>query len=361
MLFRSMLILPPIPSPISSHADRSKCSFLHQRAAWLRVSSVSNTLFLCVVVLRGLFLWSPVALALNQASDDNTYFENNIRPLFHAHCLECHHQGKRSGGLALDSKAGWEIGGESGPAIVPGSPDESLLMRTIRHTEAGLEMPAKAPKLEAPLIRAVETWIRDGARDPRLDPEPIRKNLPRKWELLYQERSQWWSFRPMGQTPIGDASASTPETFGKTISKRIDTWIDHGIQARSIQASGMADPVTLIRRASFQLRGLPPSPDEVKRFLSRWNQIDPMDSDALDRVWEETVDFLLGTREYAEHWARHWMDMVRYAETHGSEDDAYLPFVYRYRDYLVRAFERDIPIRDLIREQIAGEIGRAHV
>ena len=260
------------------------------------------------------------------------HFETKIRPALHSHCLACHNVEKKSGGLALDSREGWKIGGDSGPAIAPGQPAESLLLKTIQHAEVGLEMPAKEPKLDAQTITDFESWIASGAIDPRDVPEPV-KVAESNWQKLYDERATWWSWQPLRPTsPQG--------------SRGIDAWIDERLQVQGVTPSPEASPRTLVRRLSFQLRGLPPTYDECQEYVA----------DPSTESWEKLVDKYLASDEFAEHWARHWMDTVRYAETHGSEDDAYLPFAYRYRDYMVRSFKQDIAVDRLIEEHVAGDL-----
>lgn len=280
--------------------------------------------------------------------DDFEFFESKIRPALHSHCLECHHQGKKGGGLALDSREGWQVGGDSGPSIDFETPEKSLLLRVLKHLEPGLEMPSKAPKLTEEIIGHFEHWIRTGALDPRTEPEPLESLAARTWEELYRERSQWWAFQPLRVPAGGSGQTDSPSA---STSDAIDHWIDQGLADAGILPSEPADPNILLRRLSFQLRGLPPSVEQIERFVPRL--LVPSTSDA---AWQEAIDAMLDTPEYAEHWARHWMDIVRYAETHGSEDDAYLPFAYRYRDYLIRAFASDLSVQRLIQEHLAGDL-----
>lgn len=262
-----------------------------------------------------------------------SHFESKIRPALHEHCLNCHHQGKKNGGLALDSREGWQIGGDSGPAIVPGKPDESLLLRTIMHLEAGLEMPAKAPQLDKVQIEEFRQWIAEGAKDPREQPEPLGE-AKLDWDKLFEDRSKWWCWQP---NPV----LGKPTEF-----RGIDYWLDQKIKEAAVISANEAAPHELVRRLSFQLRGLPPAYADIEKFSAAPNQ----------ESWSKLVDQYLESDEFAEHWARHWMDTVRYSETHGSEDDAYLPFAYRYRDYVVRAFKEDIPVNRFIEEHLAGDL-----
>jgi hypothetical protein len=275
--------------------------------------------------------FSQTAFAQNEQIE---YFEKHVRPVLRRECLACHREGKASGSLALDSRAGWTRGGDSGPAVVPGKPEDSLLMRAVRH-EDGLKMPAKAPKLADDVIKALETWIRMGAADPRDKPESFAEKSAAPWDEVASERAKWWCWQPLKVDER--AGQGTPA---------IDEWINRGIQAASIVPAGPADRRALLRRLSFQLCGLPPT----------WHEVDEFVRDPAPDAWERCVDRYLAKPEFGIHWARHWMDVVRYAETHGSEDDALLPFSYRYRDYMIRALQSDVPFDQLIREHLAGDL-----
>lgn len=298
----------------------------------------SRLVIRCLLALYVLVTELPANLCQAQ---DYELFEAKIRPALHEHCLACHHQGKKSGGLALDSKEGVRSGGDSGPALAQGDPQASLLVRVLEHSEPGLEMPLKAPKLSRSTIDAFIEWIRNGAPDPRVVAEPIGELKKQSWEDLYRERSSWWAFAaPNSKTPAG---------LSRT--EAIDYWINRKIAETGILASRKADTRVLLRRLCFSLQGLPPSVEFLDRFQ------DGLSSDGSDnRSWALAVDTVLDSPEFAEHWTRHWMDIVRYAETHGSEDDAYLPFAYRYRDYLIRAFGSDLPVGRLIQEHLAGDL-----
>jgi hypothetical protein len=285
---------------------------------------------------------SLIIVAISQSwGQEVEFFESHIRPAFHAHCLSCHHQGKKSGGLALDSREGWQAGGDSGPALQVGAPDSSLLIRVMEHLEPGLEMPAKSPKLSSATIEVFRKWILQGAHDPRDKPEELDPSQVNVWESLYRERATWWAFTP----PKTD-----PHSWDSTTAA-IDRWIRDRLDGAGVSASPTADPGTLLRRLNLVLCGLPPDSD----FLDRYREL-LGDELRAQVAWTQAIDTLLDTPEFAEHWARHWMDIVRYAETHGSEDDAYLPFAYRYRDYLVRAFAQDISVQRLIQEHLAGDL-----
>lgn len=278
---------------------------------------------------------SRIAVHADDQAKGIEFFEKQIRPVLHAECLMCHHQGKANGSLELDSREGWKRGGDSGPAIVPGDPDASLLIQAIRHQVPGLEMPNKSPKLPDSTIDAFVTWVRMGAPDPRDKPEPLKSVVAREWDDVARERAQWWCWQP-----IHDQSK---ELYGPAA---IDHWIDRTLKERQIEPSQAADRRTLLRRLSFQLTGLPPSYEDVQAFEQNRDPI----------AWEQCVDKMLAQPAFGVHWARHWLDVVRYAETHGSEDDALLPFSYRYRDYVIRSFQNDVSYDQWIREHLAGDL-----
>lgn len=336
---------------------------LRIRLIWARIinftrHAVSPTALPNAHWLILLVLWIETPSFLQAQDNPVDFFESQIRPALHAHCLECHHQGKASGGLTLDARSGWEEGGDSGPAIVKGKPMESLLFRSMAHLEAGLEMPSKSPKVPDEVLQAFKKWIEDGAIDPRNSPEAFDPSQIADWETLSAQRASWWAWKPPRHHPLNSSDnqnvVSTDEkSQGSStgINARIDEWINQKLSDQKIEPASKADPGTLIRRLSFALRGLPPSIEELRTWIPKLS-----DETTEKQAWNDLVDYLLETREYAEHWARHWLDIVRYAETHGSEDDAYLPFAYRYRDYVIRAFESDVPVDRFIQEHIAGDL-----
>lgn len=305
-----------------------------------RKIGIAYLLWLFTVAIVSL-ITSSSSTAQETLQDNVRYdvFETVIRPALHEHCLACHNVNKRSGGLSLDSRSGWMDGGDSGPAIVAGDPAKSLLLSSIKHEVSGLEMPSKAPKLDGAVITSIEKWIQDGALDPRDQPEKFSTSETLDWDLALAQRSRWWCWQPLKPSPLVDRR-------DLSLSEKIDSLLEEKMKAQQIEPSGLADPRNLIRRLSFQLTGLPPSQADVELL-----QKDP----SFDQ-WQKAVDRILASEEFAEHWARHWMDVVRYSETHGSEDDAYIPFVYRYRDYMVRNFKNDVSIDQIIREHIAGDL-----
>ncbi len=269
------------------------------------------------------------------------FFEKKIRPVLASECYECHDAKKQKGGLRLDYRDGWKKGGDSGDAITPGEPAKSLLIKSIRHEDPDLKMPEKRPKLSDAVIADFEKWIASGAPDPRDEPPKAGTSVP--WEQLLADRKTWWSLQPVQKTP-------PPVVKNAAWSQHpVDHFLLAEMEKRGLKPSADADPRVIIRRLTFALTGLPPTPEEVTTFVEAATR------DAKVAIAAAT-DRLLASPRFGERWARHWMDLVRYAETHGSEGDPEIPEVWRYRDYLIRAINADVPVDQLIREHIAGDL-----
>ena len=268
------------------------------------------------------------------------FFENRIRPILVDSCYECHStHGKQKGDVALDHRDGMRGRGSQGAVVVPGQPERSVLMMVLRHEIEDLEMPADAPRLRDEVIADFERWIRDGAVDPR-DAPPSKQDLAAAtaWPQKLAHRRKWWSLQPV-------VSHDPPPDEGWS-PHPVDRFVAAEHKARQLQRAAPADRRTLLRRLSYALTGLPPSPEELREF----------EQDRRPDAYARAVDRLLDSPHYGEHWARHWMDVVRYADSHGSEGDPEIPYAYRYRDYLIRAFNQDVPYDQLIREHIAGDL-----
>lgn len=280
---------------------------------------------------------------VSRAADENDdFFETRIRPVLVQHCYECHASGaaEAEGGLVLDHRDGLRQGGDSGPAVVPGEPAESLLLQAL-HYES-LEMPP-AGKLPATVIADFETWIRKGAADPRDRPHSPVEAAEAAWSEQLSERRQWWSLQSphdSAPTEIDDADWSQ---------EPVDAFILAGLQDAGLSPAPPADAQTLIRRLSFVLTGLPPRPGQVVAFRKDFAS-DP------DAAVTRSVDQLLHSPHFGERFARHWMDVVRYTDTYGYEWDNPAKGSWEYRDYLIRAFNGDVGFDQLIREQIAGDL-----
>ena len=245
------------------------------------------------------------------------------------------------GSLRLDSRDAVLKGGDSGQILTAGSPDDSLLLSAIRHE--GLEMPP-GKKLTDAEIQNVEEWIRSGAFDPRDHPPDLKSIATETFEALYQDRRQWWSLQPPVVTE--PPQVKWPQVDNDNPGTEIDQFVLAKLHDRQLAPAPRADERTLIRRACFALTGLPPSEEQLHSSL---NDHEP-------QSWQRVVDQLLASPHFGERWARHWMDVVRYTDTYGYEWDMPAKGAWRYRDYLIRAFNNDVGFDQLVREQIAGDL-----
>ena len=286
------------------------------------MSATKNPLLFLPVVL--------VASAWGQ-SPDLEFFEKNVRPVLVEKCQGCHGPTTEHSGLRVDSRAALLKGGARGPSLVPGQPEGSLLLRAIRHEE--LKMPLGG-KLSPEQIRAFTTWIENGAAWPA-------EIAVRATTKSMQERArEYWAFQPVSKPTLPNVSQRDwPRTA-------IDFFVLSALEKSKLTPAAPADRPSLIRRVTFDLTGLPPKPEEVSAFLA----------DPSPQAFEKVVDRLLQSPRFGEQWARHWMDLVRYSESHGSQGDFDLPFAWRYRDYLIRALNQDVPYDQLVREHLAGDL-----
>ena len=253
-------------------------------------------------------------------------FTSKIEPLLKQRCFECHsHEKKMKAGLTLDSKSGWEEGGDSGPAIVVGKPEESLLIKMVRWSDEDHQMPPKE-KLPAAEIALLEEWVKRGANDPRV----LVKTRP--------NATDWWSLKPLVKPAL-------PVIAGATVEHPVDRFIRARLAERKLTASPEADRRTLIRRVYFDLHGLPPSAAEVEAF----------EKDSDPQAYEHLVDRLLASPRHGERWARHWLDTIHFAETHGCGHDLPRDHAWRYRDYVIESLNNDKPWPRFVREQLAAD------
>ena len=266
------------------------------------------------------------------------FFEKKIRPVLVQHCYKCHSATaeKVKGGLQLDSWDGLATGGESGPAVVPGDLKGSLLLEAVRHD--GLEMPPDK-KLPDAVIADFEKWIRLGAPYPQ-DREPPRAATTAKPEIDWAAAREFWSFQPI-RNPA--APAVTHSQWPRT---DLDRFVLAKLEAQGLKPVADAERITLVRRLYFDLIGLPPTPEELDRALADTSP------DAVSHL----VDELLQSPHFGERWGRHWLDVARYAESNGNVDNNLFPHAWRYRDYVIAAFNADKPFDEFITEQIAGDL-----
>ncbi|MFO0852160.1 MAG: PSD1 and planctomycete cytochrome C domain-containing protein [Gemmataceae bacterium] len=261
-------------------------------------------------------------------------FEAKVRPVLVEHCYKCHSQagGQSKGGLRLDTRDGVRTGGDRGPAVVPGDV-ASLLLRAVRHTDPDLKMPPKG-KLTASQIAALEEWVRAGAPDPRGESSPKQPA---------SAGSDHWAFRPV------QAPGVPAVKHAGWVRTPVDAYILAKLESRGLTPSPAADKRTLLRRVYFDLIGLPPTWDESRAF----------ETDPDPAAFAKVVDRLLASPRYGERWGRHWLDVARYADTKDGVllygDDRIRPFAYTYRDWVIRAFNDDLPFDRFVQEQIAAD------
>jgi hypothetical protein len=283
-------------------------------------------------------LLSAVPPARAATEDEYRHF---VRPWLEEHCHACHSHraGKMKGDLALDSFAALRAGGEHGPAVVPGQPEQSLLLEVLRRPgDDRMPPPKEGPAASAEVLARLEAWIRAGAPAPA-DDSALAHAPPRREKISAEDRA-WWAF----QSP---QAVAPPEIALPADANPVDAFIRDRLAREGLTPAPPANRATLIRRVTFDLWGLPPSPAEVDAFLA-----DP-DPDSV--AYARLVDRLLADRRYGERWARHWLDLVRYADSDGYRIDDLRPTAHLYRDYVIRSFNADKPYDRFVREQLAGD------
>ncbi|HZL88522.1 MAG TPA: PSD1 and planctomycete cytochrome C domain-containing protein [Pirellulaceae bacterium] len=277
---------------------------------------------------------APLVAAEAVSGQGADFFEKKIRPVLVANCYQCHSASAKElkGELRLDTKEGLRKGGESGAIIVAGKPDESLLVQSLRH-ENGMEMPPQK-KLPDEVIADFVKWVEMGAPDPRA---ANTTTVGGKYNKI--DARKHWSFQPPKVVPPALKDAAWPRT-------EIDKYILAGVERKQLRPVADADKETLIRRVTFDLVGLPPTPQEIDAFVS------DQSSNALEKV----IDRLLASPQFGERWGRHWLDVARYGESTGKERNVPFPNAWRYRDYVYDAFNADKPYDQFVREQVAGDL-----
>ena len=262
-----------------------------------------------------------------RADERDDFFEAKIRPVLVGTCFRCHGDTKTGGALRIDSREMLLKGGESGPAIVPGKPEESRLIKAIqRQADVSAMPPEKDKALRADQVAAFVAWVKAGAVWPA--------------QTAKFEVAKHWAFEPV-------RDVAPPVVQDKAwVKSSIDAFIQAKQEAAGVRPAPVADKLTLIRRATFDLTGLPPTPEEVLAF----------EKDVSPQAFETVVDRLLKSPAYGERWGRHWLDVVRYADTAGETADYPVPLAWRYRNYVIDAFNNDKPYDEFLREQIAGDV-----
>jgi uncharacterized protein DUF1553/uncharacterized protein DUF1549/cytochrome c len=289
----------------------------------------------CFLALGG-FVGTPTRAEVGREE----FFEKQIRPVLVEQCYECHSAGSKKvrGHLRVDSRSALLQGGDTGPALVPGKPEQSLLYAAITHQDKELAMPSKKPKLPEPVLQDFYRWIQDGAVWPG-EEAPVAAKIE-GFDLEARKRRWPWIWQTPSQPVL---PAVTNRDWPKVDA---DYFILAKLEEKGLKPAPAAEARTWLRRAYFAITGLPPSPDEIHAFLA----------DGSPNARQRVVERLLASPHYGERWARHWMDLVRYAESRGHESDYSIANAYHYRDYLIRAFNADVPYNQFLLEHIAGDL-----
>jgi hypothetical protein len=294
----------------------------------------------CARFILGGALFLSSVIACVGAEDPLEFFEKRIRPIFAEHCYECHsaESGKSKGGLLLDSREDILRGGDSGPAIVERDPERSKLVEAVRWKNQDFQMPPKR-SLAGPQINDLETWVKIGA------PHPIAtagEKKGKKKAPTVEEGRSFWSFRPLSAPKV----PAFDERNQKWTESPIDGFILSSLIEKGLSPSVEADKRTLIRRATYDLTGLPPTPEEAEQF----------ERNQSPAAFAELVEKLLQTDAYAEKWGRHWLDVARYADSNGLDENIAFGNAWRYRDYVIASFKKDKRFDQFLVEQIAGDL-----
>ena len=299
--------------------------------------------FLMRFVLLVLLGWSASLLAAPKVSEKHAaqmakglaLFKSDVRMLLKQHCVKCHGGDKIRGDLDLTTRAGLLKGGEEGPSVIPGKAGESFLMTVLRHEEEPF-MPAKADKLSPDALKKIADWINLGAP---YDQPLVKQSIAGKGMQVTDDDRNFWAFAPL-------KAVKAPVVQQKNWpANDIDRFVLRKLESAKLQPNGLADPRTQIRRLYFDLIGLPPSPAEVAAFVA----------DPSEQAYAKVVDRLLASKHYGERWGRHWLDVARFAESHGFEQDYNRNFAFHYRDFVIQALNADMPYDQFVKWQIAGD------
>ncbi len=294
--------------------------------------------WLTLGVALGAFTLVPSLRANDVIKQQLEYYNTKIAPVLAEKCYKCHSgtEDKVKGGLTLDSKEGMLRGGDTGPAVVPGNVEKSLLIRAIAYGDEDMQMPPKE-KLPSSVVADFAVWIKMGAPVPQSDGAKTAKSYKNA------NAANHWAFKPVTKPAVPTVNAQ------QWVKNEIDNFIVAKLEAKNMYPNKPADKRTLIRRATFDLTGLPPTPEEVKAFLA----------DDSSNAYEKLIDRLLASPQYGERWGRYWLDVARYADTkgevNGQREDFHYPYAYTYRDYVIKAFNDDKPYDQFIMEQLAAD------
>jgi mono/diheme cytochrome c family protein len=273
-------------------------------------------------------------------ADQVAFYEKDVKPLLQKHCFKCHGSGEKiKGGLSLASRSATVAGGDTGSVVDFKSPEKSLLLLAVnnKRPDGGDVMPPSG-KLPDADIATLTKWVKEQLPVSAADLGKAEAAAPERGNVVTEEAKKYWAYQPVVRPPV-------PDVRDKSATNPIDAFIRAKLDAKGLTANGPADKVALVRRAYYDLTGLPPTPEQVEAFVK----------DKSPTAFAKLVDELLASPHYGEKWGRHWLDVVRYAETNGYERDGPKPFAWRFRDYVIRSFNADKPYDQFVREQLAGD------
>jgi mono/diheme cytochrome c family protein len=289
------------------------------------------------LVLSAVFLIRPAWANEAEEAAKVEFFEKKVRPIFVKHCHICHSADtKPSGGLRVDDRNGLLLGGKTGPAVVPGQTDKGLLLKRVAK-DAKRRMPLKGEHLTDEQIAVLSRWIQDGAAWPAVRPPASLGKATARYERLKKEH---WAWQPVANSKVPTV---TDDTWSRS---DIDRFVLAKLEAVGLRPVGDADKIALLRRVTFDLSGLPPTPADLDAFLN----------DTSPQAFEKVVDRLLASPAFGERWGRHWLDLARYGESSGPSRNMPYPHSWKYRDYVLDAVNADIPFDRFLQEQIAGDL-----
>lgn len=326
-----MAYLPALPNPRTG--PRVLTASLPFATAFLVAALFVAALFVAVLLV-------PVLSHAQEASrKDIDFFETNVRPLLVKHCYECHSGEEQNGGLRLDFRETTLKGGDSGSPLTPGNPDASLLVKAVRYDNQDLQMPPKGP-LALSEVAILEEWIASGAHDPRTMSNTAGQPMASPTGMRIEAGRQFWSLLPI-------ANPKPPNNPSSEWSKTpMDPFILERLERENLQPAPTADRASLIRRVTLDLTGIPPTPDEIEAFTKCESP----------NAYAELIDRLLASPQYGVHWGRHWLDVARYADSNGLDENIAFGNAWRYRDYVIQCFNADKPIDQFFVENIAGDL-----
>jgi len=307
------------------------------------------SLYKCMVLVALIAPLQLVAAEAELSPDDHIFFEKKVRPILVEHCYSCHstEAKKVKGNLLLDTKAGWQLGGDIGPAIIPGDPEKSPLIQAVRYDDPDLEMPPKGSIPNAQIETLIE-WVERGAPDPRTDASAGAAALAEaRRGIDYDGFRQHFPYTQPEAQSVPEPSNPSNQGWAQN---EIDRFLLARLESESLMPNPDAEPATVLRRLRFDITGLPPTPAELRAF----------EKDAAERglpaAIASTVDELLATPQFGERWGRHWLDMARYADSSGGGRSKVFHEAWRYRDWVIAAHNMDKPYDQFVREQIAGDL-----